>query len=409
MVSRRSFLISAATIATAQLIFGCSEPQETLKVLLLEGSIPPQLLRDFRRTLNSGTKLNFQPETQLKELFNLLQNWQKQAENHPIQEKWLTQLSGSNSGRVANLITLGDYWLETAIQQQLIQPLELTKLDAWSRLPSRWQQLVRRNRQGELDENGLVWGAPYRWGSTVIVYRRDRLRDLGWIPTDWSDLWREELRDRISLLDQPREVIGLTLKKLGRSYNTRNLAEVPNLKKELLALQQQVKFYSSDNYLQPLLLGDIWLALGWSTDILPATKRYSNLKAVVPQSGTSLWTDLWVQPRSAMTETFDDVANNISSLAKQWINFCWQPRAANQISLFTNGTSPVLVSMNRTEYAGDLQNNVFLESTLQHLDKSEFLLPLPPQSWQQYRSLWLEMRHSLRSQESEDFNLKSKI
>jgi putative spermidine/putrescine transport system substrate-binding protein len=399
MVSRRSFLISATTIATAQLFFGCSEPQETLKVLLLEGSIPPQLLRDFRRTLNSGTKLNFQPETQLKELFNLLQNWQQQAENNPIQEKWLTRLSGGNSGRVANLMTLGDYWLETAIQQQLIQPLALTKLDAWSRLPSRWQQLVRRNRQGELDENGLVWGAPYRWGSTVIVYRRDRFRDLGWMPTDWSDLWREELRDRISLLDQPREVIGLTLKKLGHSYNTSDLAEVPNLKNELLALQQQVKFYSSDNYLQPLLLGDTWLAVGWSTDILPATKRYSNLKAVVPQSGTSLWADLWVQPRLPMADTSNDIDDNASSLAQQWINFCWQPRAANQISLFTEGTSPMLVSMNRAEYARDLQNNVFLESTLQNLDKSEFLLPLSPQTWQQYQSLWAEMRHYQKSDE----------
>lgn len=401
MVTRRSFLISAVTMATAQLIIGCSEPQETLKVLLLEGSIPPQLLRDFRRNLDSGTKLNFQPESQLKQLFDLLQNWQEQAENDPIQEKWLTRLSSGNSGRVANLITLGDYWLEKAIQQQLIQPLDLTKLDAWSRLPLRWQQLVRRNSQGELDENGLVWGAPYRWGSTIMVYRYDRFRDLGWFPTDWSDLWREELRDRISLLDQPREVIGLTLKKLGYSYNTKDLAEVPNLKNELLALQQQVKFYSSDNYLQPLLIGDTWLAVGWSTDILPATKRYSNLKAVIPQSGTSLWADLWVQPRLATAEIADGIDDNALSLAKQWINFCWQPKAATQISLFTEGTSPILVSMNRSELVRDLQKNVILESILHNLDESEFILPLPPETWQQYQSLWSEMRHYLtRSQES---------
>lgn len=397
MFSRRSFLKSTVTMAMAQLIFGCSQSRETLKVLLLEGSIPPQLLRDFRRNLNSGTKLNFQPETQLKQLFDLLQNWQKQAENDRIQEKWLTQLSGGNSERVANLMTLGDSWLETAIQQQLIQPLDLTKLNAWSKLPLRWQQLVRRNRRGELDENGLVWGAPYRWGSTVIVYRRDRFRDLGWTPTDWSDLWREELRDRISLLDQPREVIGLTLKKLGHSYNTSDLAKVPNLLNELLSLQQQVKFYTSDNYLQPLLLGDTWLAVGWSTDILPATKRYSNLKVVVPKSGTSLWADLWVRPRLATAQTTEEIDNNVLSLANQWINFCWQPRAANQISLFTEGTSPILVSMNRAEYVRDLQNDVFLKSMLQTLDTSEFIFPLPSQSWQQYQSLWSQMRRSLRS------------
>jgi putative spermidine/putrescine transport system substrate-binding protein len=94
-----------------------------------------------------------------------------------------------------------------------------------------WQEIVKRDRQGQVSNTGEVWGAPYRWGTTVIAYRRDKFRELGWTPKDWSDLWRPELRDRISVVDQPREVIGLTLKKLGRSYNTTNLSQVQTLKK----------------------------------------------------------------------------------------------------------------------------------------------------------------------------------
>ena len=76
------------------------------------------------------------------------------------------------------------------------------------------------------------------------------------------------MKGNISLLNQAREVIGLTLKKLGKSYNTEDIGQVENLKSELVQLNQQVKFYSSDNYLQSLVIGDTWLAVGWSKDCL---------------------------------------------------------------------------------------------------------------------------------------------
>lgn len=49
----------------------------------------------------------------------------------------------------------------------------------------------------------------------MIVYRRDKFQELGWTPTDWSDLWRNDLQGRISVLEQPREAIGLVLKNWG--------------------------------------------------------------------------------------------------------------------------------------------------------------------------------------------------
>ena len=42
-------------------------------------------------------------------------------------------------------------------------------------MPKRWRQLVRRNRWGAVDPKGPVWGVPYRWGCTLIAYRKDAL------------------------------------------------------------------------------------------------------------------------------------------------------------------------------------------------------------------------------------------
>ena len=390
MINRRSFLLtSAATIITGQLISGCSNQPEILKVLLLQGSIPPQLLNDFRKIIPSQTKLDFQPKSKLSKLFSLLESWQQQNENQSNQPNNLLNLL-KRTETTANLVTLSDYQLLSVIKQGLIQPLDTAKLENWNKLPSSWQKLVRRNSQGEIDSQGKIYGAPYRWGNTIIAYRRDKFKALGWIPTDWEDLWRTELQGRISLLDEPREVIGLTLKKLGYSYNTSGLNQISNLKSELEALHQQVKFYSSENYLQPLILGDTWLAVGWSTDILPLLKRYSNIKIVVPKSGTSLWTDLWVQPK------YSSVSANEEnwSWRDRWIDFCWQSKAASQISLFTNAISPILAGNKPTDLPKNLQNNSFLKDSLQVLAKSDFLEPLTAETEEQYKLLWQEMRLS---------------
>lgn len=48
------------------------------------------------------------------------------------------------------------------------------------------------------------------------------------------------------------------------------------------------------NYLKSFSVGDAWVAVGWSSDVIPAAKRMSNVAVVVPKSGSSLWADLWV-------------------------------------------------------------------------------------------------------------------
>lgn len=386
-MDRRSFLLGTGTLALSQVLAGCgSEAQATLRIQLLKGSIPAQVVNQFRSTLEQGAQAKFEPVEQLKDLFTQLQSWNKQQTAQA--DDWRSQLPlpliKASPSAPPDLVTLGDYWLAPAIEQGLIEPLSPAKLQHWSTLPRRWQELVRRNASGQLDAQGKVWAAPYRWGSTVIAYSRDKFKSLGWTPSDWSDLWREELRDRISLLNQPREVIGLTLKSLGKSYNTENLNQVPNLEKQLEALHQQVKFYSSDTYLQPLILGDTWLAVGWSTDVLPVMQRYHQIAAVVPQSGTALWADLWTRPVGGGSST---------SFGEQWIDFCWQPQIAQQIAVLSRGSSPIDDVTLKQAFIQKRLRSVLLTDP-QIFQRSEFLLPLPKEAMQQYQSLWQSMRKS---------------
>jgi len=362
-MNRRSFVVGAGFLTLAQLLAGCqSRRQSTLNVHALKGSMPPQVIRSLRRAI-TGTDLKLVPETDLGALFTLLQTWklQAQAERPPG----------------AGLVTLGDYWLATAIRQELIQPLQPGQWQNWSQLPVPWQRLVTRDRQGFLSAQGQVWGAPYRWGMTVLAYRQDKFQRLGWQPTDWGDLWRPELRQRISLLDQAREVIGLTLKKLGRSYNTENLETVANLERELAALDQQTLLYSSDTYLQPLLLGDTWLAVGWSHDLLPVMRRNDQIKIVIPEAGTALWSDIWVQ----------SAALGSAAPISEWMNFWWQPQVARRLTALGPGISPLLTNR---ELAAQIEAPLLPDAST--FERSEFLAPLPAAALDQYQRVWLTLR-----------------
>ena len=330
MIKRRSFLQgllhSSLGLPMTAAIAGCGQQPRGLRVRLLSQSVPVQVASAFQRSLKPSFPTDFSSEARLDQIFQSLQNWQNTdlAKRSP---GWFNRPSS-----IPDVVTLGDAWLRDAIRQELIQPWQIDSLEGWKTLDDRFQQLVRRNAQGMPDDRGEIWGLPYRWGSTAIAYRQDFFKPLGWEPTDWVDLWRPELIGQIGLIDDPREVMGLILKSLGQSYNEPNPEALPEVADRFRALQPQVKFYSSTHLVQPLLLKDVAVVVGWSTDLLPLPSLDRQIKVILPQSGTALWADLWVRPRKADAAGLERV--------QTWVNFCWQAEMVPQFARFGAGTSP---------------------------------------------------------------------
>jgi putative spermidine/putrescine transport system substrate-binding protein len=404
-MDRRSFLrlsLGLGGLGLTSSLSGCQGiTADVPRVVGLKNSVPPQLIKRFRQQMAAQApdapagQLAYSQRNQLTELFEQLQLWQQVEQGKPpirrpaIVLPWQEPLNPSDDP-LPDLITLGDYWLGVAIRQGLVAPLDRQKWPHWQAVDPRWQQLVQRDATGQLSETGQVWGAPYRWGATVIAYRSDLLEQHGIAPpSDWRDLFNPQLKGRFSLLNSAREVIGLALKYLGYSYRDRatgqptDLSQVPELEVTLQALQRQAKMYSSNAYLQPLILGHTWLAVGWSSDILPQLRTRSNIKVVIPRSGTTLWSDLWVRPKRP--KDTDPREYN------PWIDAFWEPEFADKLALLSLGGS-VLSRRAPAPDAAAQQQNPLLNLADAVWNQCEPLPPLPLARIRQYDSLWRKIR-----------------
>jgi putative spermidine/putrescine transport system substrate-binding protein len=398
-MQRRSFLVTLGSLALGSGLTSCQgQNQSILRLLALKSSLPPQLLGEFSKSIQpNNPKVELAGESQFKEMITQLQEWYKTGKAESKGLKIPLIPPAQSAAYIPNLVSIGDAWLPMAIKEKVIQPIDPQSLTNWAKLEPRWRELVQRDDRGNSSTIGQVWGVPYRWGTTVIIYRRDKLKEANIsIPKDWADLWNPQLKQRVSLLDRSREVIGLTLKKLGYSYNLPDLSQVTALKSELGQLHQQTKFYSAENYLQPLVMGDTWVAVGWSSDAIDLIQKNPNIGAIVPSSGTAIFAELWVRPANSpkLSSAELQAANdkNRLKLTHQWIDYCLQLKVSNQISLFTTTTAPLLTSLKDNQISPDIQRNSLTLPAKSILDKSEFIYPLSSKSQEQYNKLWREIR-----------------
>ncbi|KAK3034911.1 hypothetical protein RJ639_034153, partial [Escallonia herrerae] len=251
-----------------------------LRIVALRSSVPPLWIKSFVQSQGRRVKLRLEFRGSLEDIFSELSTAFARSDVAP------------KSAVAADLVTIGDSWLNFAITKALIEPIQGVEDQDWFHgLSDQWK--------GEVDAEGKIWAAPYRWGSVVIAYKKRKFTKHNLAPIeDWADLWRPELAGKISIVNSPREVVGGVLKYMGASYNTNNIdSQVPGgrnaVQEKLALLQKQVRLFDSVQYLKAFGVGDAWVAVGWSSDLLPAAKRMSDVAVIVPKSGSSLWADLW--------------------------------------------------------------------------------------------------------------------
>ncbi len=240
----------------------------------------------------------FQKETGLKVVADVFDS----------NESMLARVQAGGAGAYS-VIYPSEYMVQKMAQLGLLTELDQSLIVGLQDLFPQFQNPV-------YDENNR-YSVPISWGTTGLIYNPKKLKQP---PTDWSYLWehQQEISKRITLLNDVREVMGASLKMLGYSYNSTDPNQIRQAYEELVKLRPAIASFTTDSWRPQMIVGDLLIAMCYSSDAAEIMDENEDLQYITPKSGSSLWTDTMVIPKSAPNPEG----------AYQWINFMLQPDIA---------------------------------------------------------------------------------
>jgi len=180
--------------------------------------------------------------------------------------------------------------------------------------------------RGLAHDPGDRYTVPWQWGMTGIAWRSD----LAPPPDSWGVFLEPRYRGKMTMLDDPRDVIGAMLRLRGHSINSVNPAELAAARSDAVAAKANLKAYLSAPVKGQLIAGDVWLAQLWNGDAAQAALRW-----VLPLEGGTLWIDSLVVPAAAPHPR----------AAHEFINFILRPEIGAAISGATGYGTPNQAAM----------------------------------------------------------------
>ena len=143
-------------------------------------------------------------------------------------------------------------------------------------------------------------------------------------------LFDPKYKGRITMLDDPENVVAVVLLSLGLPMNSTEPADLAKVKEVLIEQRPLIQAYTSDGYKEKLISGEAWVSLGWSGDLLQARSREGRVKVVAPASGSMIWVDSVAIPKGAENPR----------LAHAFIDFLLDPAIAARNANFVQYATP---------------------------------------------------------------------
>jgi len=224
-------------------------------------------------------------------------------------EEMLAKLTAG--GTDFDLVVASDYMVETLTKMDLLQTIDLNKMPNVKYMDER----VMKQTFDPLNKYSL----PYMWGDAAIAVDTSK---VDFEIKGFSDLWNPKLKGKIVVLDDMRAIIGMALKKNGHSINDTNAADLAQAKKDLIALQPNIKSYDSDSPKTLLINGEATVGYVWGAEISLAKRENPNIKCIIPEEGLFIQQDNFTIPK---------VSRN-KAAAELFMNFIMEPEISLEIS-----------------------------------------------------------------------------
>ena len=306
-----------------------------------------------------------------------LEMFEKETGIHVVYDEFDTNESmypKVSSGAVHyDVVCPSDYMIQKMIDKNLLQPLD------FEQLPNAKEYIGQKfYEQSRFFDPENKYAVPYSWGTVGIMYNTKLIEE----PIDsWSVLWDERYKDKILMLDSPRDALMVPLKLKGHSLNSTDETELNEARDMLIAQKPLVQAYVIDEAKDKLISGEAPIGVVYSGEALMISLANPDLTFVVPKEGTNFWIDGWVVTRDA-----ENVEN-----AHKFIDFMCRPEIA-LMNFDYLGYSTPNIAVRDLEKDDEIKNSPVAFPDLSVYENQETYKYLGDQMDQVFNDLWSQVK-----------------
>jgi len=187
-----------------------------------------------------------------------------------------------------DVIIPSDYTVGIMIAQKMLEPLDMDHIPNFVNVDDPFKNLPF--------DPGNKYSVPYQWGSVGIAVNTAKVSKP---ITKFADLWDPAFKDKLVVLDDEREIIGMVLLVLGYDKNSTDPAQLEAAKQKLIELKPNIKLFDSDSPKTALLSGEAVAGVVWNGEAALAHQENDKIIYVLPQEGMGLWYDNLAIPTGA--------------------------------------------------------------------------------------------------------------
>ncbi len=256
--------ILLGTLSALALCTGAAQAEETINVLTWEGYADPSFIAKFEE--ESGCKVN---ATYV-------------GSNDDFAPKLMA------GGGVYDLITPSIDTTKLMIDLDFVEPLDTAMIENWSKIYPKFLAL------DGIQKDGAYYGMPYVWGAIAFMYLDEAFPTP---PTSIADLWREDLKGKISLWDDKSSIYVAARKNGDMDIYALSDAQIEAAKEALIAQKPLIrKYWATAGELVDLykagevVISNTWA--GYQSSLLAA--EGIKVTEFIPTEGAEGWMDSWM-------------------------------------------------------------------------------------------------------------------
>lgn len=257
--------------------------------------------------------LGFEKETGIKVKLSL----------YDSSEEMLAKVQYAGGIHEFDVMVISNMMVPRMARLELLHPLDHT------RIPNR-QNLEPEFLNPSYDPN-TKYSLAYQWGTVGLMYNKTKLPNT---TPSWSTLFDpKQTTGTFLLLDEMRDLLGVTLIHLGYSSNTKDLTQIKAAGQLLRTAKQKPNAKGFENGVESknrVASGEIDLAVVWNGDALRAISENESLAYVIPKEGSIVWSDVMAIPTQAPHV----------DAAHQFINHILNAKVGAQLSAYTEFATP---------------------------------------------------------------------